>query len=226
MPMNAPNLLTLLRLALIPVLVAIYYLPFRYTFVAVTAIWIVAGVTDWLDGYLARRLSQSSSFGAFLDPVADKLIVATALILLATDARILEGVIDPRLFGLVILVIIGREIAISALREWMALLGKRARVAVTAIGKYKTALQMVAIGMLLWREPLLGLPILRIGELMLYAAGALTVWSMLLYLRAALPILIATARREPRRRGAARTGSRPGQAAGGPKPGSGPPEGR
>jgi CDP-diacylglycerol---glycerol-3-phosphate 3-phosphatidyltransferase len=225
MPMNAPNLLTLLRLALIPVLVAIYYLPFRYTFVAVTAIWIVAGVTDWLDGYLARRLSQSSAFGAFLDPVADKLIVATALILLATDARILEGVIDPRLFGLVILVIIGREIAISALREWMALLGKRARVAVTAIGKYKTALQMVAIGMLLWREPLLGLPILRIGELMLYAAGALTVWSMLLYLRAALPILIATARREPRRRGAARTGPRPGQAAASPKPGSAPPEG-
>lgn len=188
---NTPNLLTLLRIALIPLFVLAYYLPFRGANELATGLFILAGVTDWLDGYLARRLNQHSHFGAFLDPVADKLMVAAALVLVLADPRIHDHVLDSRLFTIVGVVILGREIAVSALREWMAEIGNRARVAVSQLGKIKTVVQMFAIGFLLWREPIAGLPIVRIGEIMLILAATLTLWSMLVYLRAAWPNLAA-----------------------------------
>ena len=186
---NAPNLLTLLRIVLIPMFVLVYFLPYGWANEVTTALFIVAGITDWLDGYLARKLGQYSSFGAFLDPVADKLMVAAALLVLLADPRIQAQVFDTRLFTVVVIVILGREIAVSALREWMAEIGSRKSVAVSVVGKFKTASQMLATGFLLWREPLAGLPILQIGEGLLYMAAGLTLWSMLVYLRAAWPIL-------------------------------------
>jgi CDP-diacylglycerol--glycerol-3-phosphate 3-phosphatidyltransferase len=188
---NTPNLLTLLRIVLIPVFIVAYYLPSSWSHVLSTFFFLLAAVTDWADGYLARRLNQSSAFGAFLDPVADKLMIAAALILLVADPRLHEQVIDPRLFAVVVLIIIGREIAISALREWMAEVGQRARVAVSMLGKFKTTGQMVAIPFLLYQAPILGIPIFRLGEIVLYLAGALTLWSGVVYLRAAWPQLSA-----------------------------------
>ena len=186
---NAPNLLTLLRIFLIPVFIAAYYLPFRWAPLLATTLFVLAALTDWLDGYLARRLNQASPFGAFLDPVADKLMVASALVLLTADPRVHSIVLDNRLFTIVVLIIVGREITVSALREWMAELGERARVAVSFLGKFKTIGQMVAIPFLLYREPLFGLPVFRVGELLLYLAAGLTLWSMVIYLRAAWPSL-------------------------------------
>lgn len=185
---NLPNLLTLLRLALIPVFVLVFYLPFGWANVAVTAIFGIAALTDWLDGYLARRWQETSAFGAFLDPVADKLMVATALVLLIERVPVagMPGV----LMAIPAAVIIGREITISALREWMAEIGERARVAVSVIGKIKTTAQMVAILLLLYREPIAGLPTAIIGVVCLYIAAILTLWSMILYLRAAWPLLV------------------------------------
>ena len=144
---NVPNTLTLLRIALIPVLVVVFYLPFAWSNLASTAVFGLAALTDWFDGYLARKLGQSSPFGAFLDPVADKLIVAVALVMLVQA--------NPKWwFVIPAAVIVGREIAISALREWMAEIGERAQVAVSVIGKIKTTVQMVALLLLLYREPL------------------------------------------------------------------------
>ncbi|MCK5361279.1 MAG: CDP-diacylglycerol--glycerol-3-phosphate 3-phosphatidyltransferase, partial [Gammaproteobacteria bacterium] len=140
MPLNIPNLLTLLRILLIPVLFVVYVLDVKWSNQLATVIFVVAAITDWLDGFLARKLNQYTPFGAFLDPVADKLIVATALVLLATDDNVLNMVISVPLFAAAVAIIIGREIVISALREWMAELGKRASVAVSYIGKVKTAL--------------------------------------------------------------------------------------
>lgn len=191
---NAPNLLTLLRIFLIPVFIAAYYLPFRWAPLLATALFVLAALTDWLDGYLARRLNQASPFGAFLDPVADKLMVASALVLLIADPRVYSMVLDHRLFAVMVLIIIGREITVSALREWMAELGERTRVAVSFFGKFKTIGQMVAIPFLLYREPLFGLPVFRIGELLLYLAAGLTLWSMVIYLRAAWPSLTQSRR--------------------------------
>ena len=193
MPLTTPNFLTLLRIVLVPVFVVAYYLPYVWANALATAIFVLAAITDWLDGYLARRWNQQSAFGAFLDPVADKLMVAAALIMLVADGRVHMQVIDSRLFALMVVVIIGREIAISALREWMAELGKRHSVAVTVIGKAKTIGQMVAIPFLLYQQSLAGIPIFLLGELMLYAAGALTLWSMVVYLRAAWPDLARAA---------------------------------
>ncbi len=190
MTLNLPNILTLLRIALIPVLVGIYWLDWRWIHVAVTAVFVLAAITDWLDGWLARKLDQMSAFGAFLDPVADKLMVATALVLVATDERVMNYVFDRRIFVIMVAVIIGREIVVSALREWMAELGKRASVAVSFVGKFKTTAQMIAISLLLYREDLFGIPILLIGELLLIVAAGLTLWSMWIYLRAAWPTLI------------------------------------
>ncbi len=190
MPLNTPNLLTVLRIVLIPVFLVSFYLPLRWANVFAMFIFIAAAITDWLDGYFARRLNQQSAFGAFLDPVADKLMVAAALVMLAADARVHAQVIDSRLFVVTIIVIVGREITISALREWMAQVGKQKSVAVTLLGKLKTIGQMVAIPFLLYQEPLLGLPIFRIGELLLYLAAAFTLWSMVFYLRAAWPELM------------------------------------
>ncbi len=186
---NAPNVLTVLRIVAIPVFIVAFYLPYAWAPAATVILFVLAALTDWLDGYLARRLNQSSPFGAFLDPVADKLMVASALVLLAADARIQAQVIDHRLFAIVVLIIIGREITVSALREWMAELGARARVAVSILGKLKTTGQMIAIPFLLYRESLWGLPVLRIGELLLYLAAGLTLWSMVVYIRAAWPTL-------------------------------------
>lgn len=197
MPLNTPNILTLIRILFIPVIIVVYFHPSQSSNKIVALLFLLAAVTDWLDGFLARQLNQGSSFGAFLDPVADKLIVATALILLASDITVLETVYSNVLFTIVTCVIIGREIAISALREWMAGVGAGGNVAVGMVGKVKTTVQMVAITLLLYHEPLFGLPIFRIGELALYVAAALTLWSMVVYLRAAWPSLVE----EPNDRG-------------------------
>jgi CDP-diacylglycerol--glycerol-3-phosphate 3-phosphatidyltransferase/cardiolipin synthase len=179
---NPPNLLTLLRIVLIPVFVACFYLPYGWSGEAATAIFLLAALTDWLDGYLARRMQLVSALGAFLDPVADKLMVATALILLVQA--------DPRmLLAIAAAVIIGREIAISGLREWMAEIGSRTAVAVSEIGKFKTAAQMAAISLLIYRDDLWGMPIYTIGLVLLAVAVVLTLWSMTLYIRAAWPSL-------------------------------------
>ena len=176
---NTPNLLTLLRIALIPVFVVLFYLPAP---VMAAIVFTVAALTDWLDGYLARRWGQTSPLGAFLDPVADKLMVAVALVLLV------EANPSPA-FALPAAVIIGREITVSALREWMAEIGARAKVAVTMTGKVKTTAQMVSIILLILHRPVLGLPVFELGIILLYVAAVLTLWSMILYLRVAWPSL-------------------------------------
>ena len=182
MKLTVPTMLTLLRILLIPVLVLVFYLPFKWTDFAAALIFAFASITDWLDGWIARRYNQFSAFGAFLDPVADKLMVAVALLLIVQK--------HPTVWmALWAAVIIGREIAVSALREWMAELGQRAKVKVAAIGKFKTIVQMVALICLLYQEPFLGLPMFMIGEWLLAAAALLTLWSGLAYLRAAWPIL-------------------------------------
>jgi CDP-diacylglycerol--glycerol-3-phosphate 3-phosphatidyltransferase/cardiolipin synthase len=178
---NFPTILTFLRIALIPILVVAFYLPVHWNHLLTTALFALAALTDWLDGYLARRFNQTTPFGAFLDPVADKLIVAVALVLLVQQHPTAELAIPA-------LIIIGREITISALREWMAELGKRAHVAVSMVGKIKTVAQMLALLLLLYWEPLWGLPIHQIGYGLLYIAAGLTLWSMFVYLRAAIPI--------------------------------------
>jgi cardiolipin synthase len=182
--LNVPNLVTFSRIVLIPLIVGIFYLPddwlsFSSKNLFAASIFIVAAITDWLDGYLARRLNQMSAFGAFLDPVADKLIVVGALVVLLALGRV-----DP----LVALIIVGREIAISALREWMAVLGRGKSVAVAFIGKAKTVSQMIAIPLLLFHDPLFGLLDSQwLGTLLISVAAVLTVISMLYYLRRALP---------------------------------------
>ncbi|RUR57665.1 CDP-diacylglycerol--glycerol-3-phosphate 3-phosphatidyltransferase [Vreelandella populi] len=178
--MNIPNLLTLARVAFIPLLVVLFYLPYNWSMPLAAALFALASVTDWLDGYLARRWNQSTPFGAFLDPVADKLMVAVALALLIERY-------DTLVLTLPALVIIGREIVISALREWMAEMGKRGLVAVSWIGKLKTTLQMIALLILLALPPTHEIALL--GVVVLYAAAALTLWSMIQYLKAAWPHL-------------------------------------
>jgi len=182
MPLTYPNLLTLCRIGLIPVLGLVFLLPVAWANIAAAVIFALAAVTDWLDGYLARRLDQTTAFGAFLDPVADKLMVAVALVALVA--------VNPSpLFAVPAAIIIGREIAVSALREWMAELGKRSKVAVGVIGKFKTAAQMISITMLLYSDPLFGLPMSTLGLILLYVAAILTLWSMVMYLRAAWDVL-------------------------------------
>jgi CDP-diacylglycerol--glycerol-3-phosphate 3-phosphatidyltransferase len=188
MKYNIPNILTLLRILLIPVFVLVFFLPVKWSNETATGIFALAALTDWLDGYLARRLGQTSSFGAFLDPVADKLMVAVALILLVhANPTPFSG----SLLAIATAVIIGREIAISALREWMAELGNRAKVAVSIIGKIKTTAQMIAILLLLFRDPIGKFPTPTIGFVLLIIAAGLTIWSMFIYLRAAWPIIAA-----------------------------------
>ncbi len=180
--MNIPNILTLIRLLLIPVIVVVIYLPFSWTHLASAAIFMVASITDWFDGYLARRLNQTTPFGAFLDPVADKLMVAVAL------ATLIEK-FDSPLLTIPALIIIGREIMISALREWMAEIGKRTSVAVSFIGKMKTMMQMGAITLLLWAPGFADSLVGMSGIVLLYVAAILTLWSMVVYLKAAWPEL-------------------------------------
>ena len=174
MSWNLPNALTWLRIAAIPLVMLLFMAghrdPAGFGDTAAGLVFAAASITDTLDGYLARRLGQITPLGAFLDPVADKLIVAVALVLSAV-------------------VIIGREIAVSALREWMSELGHRAKVAVSALGKYKTIMQMVGLSILLYRHELLGLPMYRVGLWLTALAALLTLVSMVIYLRAALPYL-------------------------------------
>jgi len=184
MHMTFPTILTLLRIALVPVLVLIFYLPFGWSNVATVIVFVLAAITDWADGYIARRSGQISRFGAFLDPVADKIMVTTALVLLVQRQEVHQV-----LFAIASAVIVGREITISALREWMSEIGERSRVKVSWVGKTKTGFQMTAIGFLLYREDLGWLPVALIGEVLLYTAAALTLWSMWSYLRASWPAL-------------------------------------
>src|SRR5262245_33822089 len=182
MPLNLPNLVTLLRIVLIPLIVGVFYLPGEYFTTAdknaaATAVFIVAALSDWLDGYLARKLNQMSAFGAFFDPVADKLVVVGALIVLLKLGRV-DMVVG--------LIIIGREIAISALREWMARVGEAKSVAVAFIGKVKTVGQMVAIPLLLYQDSLFGIVDTQwLGTILINVAAVLTVVSMLYYMRRA-----------------------------------------
>ena len=187
MPLTTPNLLTLFRMALIPVVVVLYFMPIAGVYV--TAVFLLAGLTAWLDGYLARRLEQTSQFGEFLDPVADKLVVAAVLVLLVSDGDVLARVVSQNLFIVAVVVIIGREIAVSALREWVAQSGARAGMAVSTLGKVKTTVQIIAIALLLYSQDLVGFPTLLVGELMLYVASALTIWSMVGYLKSAWPAI-------------------------------------
>ena len=193
--LTVPNMITLARLVCIPLFVVVFFLPFRWADVAGAAIFLVAGVTDALDGYLARRLQQTSRFGAFLDPVADKLIVATALVMLVQEHATLWMSVPA-------IVIISREITVSALREWMAEIGARAKVAVSSLGKIKTVTQITAITGVLAGKPAVApdgslslTPFLWFSYVLLYVATILTLWSMISYLRAAWPEFW------PRRRG-------------------------
>lgn len=180
--MTIATQLTLLRIALIPLLVVVFYLPYKWHYLASAAVFSLAAITDWLDGYIARKYDQSTAFGAFLDPVADKLMVVVALVLLVEEHA------SPW-FAVPAAVIVGREIVVSALREWMAELGKRASVAVSNLGKIKTTFQMTAIIVLLMFPAVKGSFFTTAGYICLYAAAILTLWSMLLYLRAAWPYL-------------------------------------
>ncbi len=185
MTKNLPNTLTIARIALIPVMLLFFYLPFQWNRTAACAIFVIASITDFLDGYFARRHKTFSRFGAFLDPVADKLTVTTALVILLQDH-------PTMLMMIATAIIIGRELTISALREWMAELGERAAVNVAMIGKMKTIFQMTAIGFLLYEHNLLGLPIYKIGLALLYIAAVLTLWSMFVYMKAAWPMMKET----------------------------------
>lgn len=183
MPLNIPNVLTWLRIVLIPLFVGIFY--FEKSWVSLpnqnlvaTVIFTLAAVTDWLDGWLARKLNQTSAFGAFLDPVADKLMVAAALVVLLQLQRV---------DAIVVLIIIGREVAISALREWMAQMGESKSIAVSFLGKLKTTLQMIAIPLLLYYDPIGAFDPQLIGTWLIYIAAAVTLISMFYYLKVALP---------------------------------------
>lgn len=180
--MNLPNVLTVARIALIPVFALLYVLAEQHYWVA-SLFFGAAAFTDWLDGYLARRLDQTTRFGAFLDPVADKLIVVTALVLLIGNHASLVLTIPG-------VIIVGREIVISALREWMAEMNRRGVVAVSWIARAKTTMQMLAIVILLANPPTLERPWVIVGVVLLYAAALITLWSMVTYLRAAWPSLL------------------------------------
>ncbi len=180
---NLPNTLTWLRILMIPAIIILFYvLPYPWADPAACAAFALAGITDSLDGYYARKLGQTSRLGAFLDPVADKLIVAAALILIVSR--------DPRWFLVIAsIVIIGREIAVSALREWMAEIGARGKIKVSLLGKYKTIMQIVGLSFLLFRQSLFGIPIYKFGIILTAVAVVLTLLSMIAYLRLAWPEL-------------------------------------
>ena len=188
MHINLPTWLTLFRVALLPVMVVVFYLPFHGHNITAAIVFLLAAVTDWLDGFLARRMNLTSAFGAFLDPVADKLMVAVTLFLLVESHR---GGWPGILMAITAAIIVGREISVSALREWMAEIGMRATIKVAFIGKLKTAMQMVALIVLIVQheKDAEALRLYHIGEGLLVIAGILTIWSGLYYLRAAWPSL-------------------------------------
>ncbi len=182
--LNLANILTLLRIAAIPVVVICFYSPLDYARPIAAVLFGLAAVTDMIDGWVARRFGQTSRFGEFLDPVADKLMVAIVLVMLVqAQSHWYEDVIA--------MIIIGREITISALREWMATIGERANVRVDITGKVKTTLQMFGIAFMVWKNPLYGIPIYTIGFILLVLAAVMTIWSMIVYLRAAWPYILA-----------------------------------
>jgi CDP-diacylglycerol--glycerol-3-phosphate 3-phosphatidyltransferase len=178
---NIATSLTWFRIAAIPLVAVVFYWSSPWARPAAAMVFLLAAITDWLDGYVARRLQQTSKFGEFLDPVADKMMVSTALILLV------QADPEQNIVAVAAAIIIGREIAVSALREWMAGLGARHRVAVSGYGKLKTIMQMTGLGCMLFETPLLGLPIYQIGLYLLVLAAGLTIWSMIGYIRAAWP---------------------------------------
>ena len=183
LPINIPNILTSLRILFVPVLIVVFYLfPMEWRYLASAIVFAIAGGTDWLDGYLARKLGQLTPFGAFLDPVADKLLVAVALVLLV------ELHASP-ILAIPAIVIVGREIVVSALREWMAEYSNMRSVAVSNLGKIKTTFQMISIVFLLAGGPDLESPVVLLGYVLLYAAAILTLWSMVQYLKLAWPDL-------------------------------------
>lgn len=182
MRLNLPLILTLGRMAVIPAVLLLFYIPWPYARQLATVLYAAACITDWLDGWLARRWNQTSKFGAFLDPVADKLLVAVTLVMLLHDR-------PAGILAALVAVIIGREITVSALREWMAELGQRTSVGVSWIGKLKTGFQMTAIGMMIWQIPTFGLPWYDIGYALLFIAAVLTLYSMVQYLLAAWPMM-------------------------------------
>jgi cardiolipin synthase len=197
MPLNLPNVLTWLRILTIPLMIGVFYVPgvwlsSGHQNLIATVLFVGAALTDWLDGYLARRLNQTSAFGAFLDPVADKLMVAAALIVLVELGRV-EAIIA--------VVIIGREIAVSALREWMAKIGQSRSVAVNFLGKIKTISQMIAVPLLLYHERIGMFSPQRVGTWLIYLAAVLTLVSMFYYLKLAVPPGVKEERRRLDRRG-------------------------
>ena len=182
--LNLANILTLLRIAAIPVVVICFYSPLDYARPIAAILFGLAAITDMIDGWVARRFGQTSRFGEFLDPVADKLMVAIVLVMLVqAQSSWFEDVIA--------MIIIGREITISALREWMATIGERANVRVDITGKIKTTLQMFGIAFMVWKVPLFGIPVYTIGFVLLVLAAIMTIWSMIVYLRAAWPFIMA-----------------------------------
>jgi len=183
---NLATILTWIRIAAIPLIVFVFYLPpAEFMRPLACVIFTIAGITDALDGYVARRMNQQSAFGAFLDPFADKLMVTTTLVIIVqADPRILVAAIAA--------IIIGRELTISALREWMAEMGARNVVAVSGFGKIKTIMQMVGLGCMLWTYPFFDIPVYTIGLILLIVAAGLTLWSMVAYIRAAWPTLSET----------------------------------
>ena len=182
--LNIATVLTYFRIAAIPLIVFVFYLPGEWMRPAAALVFGLAAITDWLDGYLARRLNLTSQFGAFLDPVADKLMVTTALILILQS--------DPRvIIALIAAIIVGREITVSALREWMSEMGARHHVEVSGSGKLKTVLQMFGLAFMLWADDFYGISVYAIGTALLLLAAGLTLWSMAIYILAAWPHLTA-----------------------------------
>lgn len=195
---NWPNILTLIRISVIPLLAVFFYLPFTWAHPAAALVFAIASVTDWLDGYLARYLKQSTKLGAFLDPVADKLMVSIALVLIVAEPTFQFVSVTSAVYSIPTWVItipaaiiVAREIIVSALREWMAEVGKRTSVAVSSLGKFKTTVQMLALIILLYCDNTTKAPLVFTGYFLLYAAAVLTIWSMLIYLKAAWSQLIA-----------------------------------
>ena len=184
MKLNLANILTLLRIAAIPVVVICFYSPIPYARPIAAVLFGLAAITDWIDGWVARKYGQTSRFGEFLDPVADKLMVSIVLVMLVqADSGWFEDIIA--------MIILGREITISALREWMATIGERANVKVTMAGKVKTALQMFGIAFMVYHNDMFGIPIYTLGFALLVLAAIMTIWSMIIYLRAAWPFIMA-----------------------------------
>ena len=180
MTFSIPNILTSIRILIIPLLALVYYFPpNQWGMPAAAWLFGLAALTDWLDGYLARKLNQTSKLGAFLDPVADKLIVVTVLVMIVDEYGKLSILIPA-------LIIIGREIAVSGLREWMSGLGHSGSISVSMLGKIKTTVQMIALFLLLYYYPVFGIPVFKIGVWLLYIAAALTLWSMLVYINRAI----------------------------------------